>query len=47
MLPEASSGQTGRWYGFIRSLPTGVVWFLVILWSIPSLGLFVNSWRTP
>ena len=41
--PEASSGVTGRWYALIRSIPTGAVWFLVIIWSIPSLGLFINS----
>jgi alpha-glucoside transport system permease protein len=44
--PESTSGITGRSYGFIRALPTSVVWLLVIIWSIPSLGLFVNSWRT-
>jgi alpha-glucoside transport system permease protein len=44
--PEAATGRTGRLYGLIRGLPTGVVWFVVILWSIPSLGLFINSWRT-
>jgi alpha-glucoside transport system permease protein len=44
--PESAQGVTGRLYGLIRSLPTGVVWVLVVLWSIPSLGLFVNSWRS-
>jgi alpha-glucoside transport system permease protein len=44
--PEAALGRTGRWYAFIRSIPTWIVWLIVIVWSIPSLGLFVNSWRT-
>ena len=44
--PEAATGTTGRWYAFIRSIPTGAVWLLVIIWSIPSLGLFINSWRS-
>jgi alpha-glucoside transport system permease protein len=44
--PEATSGALGRWYGFIRRIPTGVVWLLVIVWIIPSLGLFINSFRT-
>lgn len=44
--PQDETGITGRSYSFIRRLPTGVVWMIVILWSIPSLGLFVNSWRT-
>ena len=43
--PESATGTTGRWYGFIRSIPTWVVWLIVIVWTIPSLGLFVNSWR--
>jgi alpha-glucoside transport system permease protein len=43
--PEDATGATGRWYGFIRSIPTWAVWLLVIVWSVPSLGLFVNSWR--
>ncbi len=44
--PEATTGSLGRGYAFIRSIPTGIVWFIVIIWSIPSLGLFINSWRT-
>ncbi|MCP3910752.1 MAG: carbohydrate ABC transporter permease [Actinomycetia bacterium] len=44
--PEDATGLAGRSYALIRNLPTGVVWILVIIWSIPSLGLFVNSWRT-
>ena len=35
-----------RTYDFLRSIPTGVLWLLVIVWSIPTLGLFVNSFRT-
>ena len=33
-------------YGFLRSVPTWVLWILVLLWTIPTLGLFVNSFRT-
>ncbi len=44
--PEDSSGNTGRIYSFLRGIPTGVVWLIVIVWSIPSLGLFINSFRT-
>lgn len=43
--PESATGVTGRWYAFMRSIPTWVVWLIVIIWTIPSLGLFVNSWR--
>ena len=35
-----------RIYGFLRSVPTWVLWILVLLWTIPTLGLFVNSFRT-
>jgi alpha-glucoside transport system permease protein len=43
--PEDAHGATGRWYGFMRSIPTWAVWLIVVVWTIPSLGLFVNSWR--
>lgn len=43
---EDDTGAVGRLYGIIRSLPTAVVWLIVILWSIPSLGLLINSFRT-
>ena len=29
----------------LGSIPTGLLWLLVFLWSIPTLGLFVNSFR--
>ena len=44
--PNDSTGATGRVYSFLRGIPTGVVWLIVIVWSIPSLGLFINSFRT-
>ena len=33
-------------YGFLRAIPTWVLWTLVLLWTIPTFGLFVNSFRT-
>jgi alpha-glucoside transport system permease protein len=50
--PTTSAGTAGRQplgkriYGFLRSIPTWVLWILVFIWSIPTLGLFVNSFRT-
>jgi alpha-glucoside transport system permease protein len=35
-----------RIYGFLRSIPTWLLWILVILWTIPTFSLFVNSFRT-
>ena len=35
-----------RIYGFLRALPTWVLWMLVIVWTLPTLGLFVSSFRT-
>ena len=46
-LSGASGPGLGkRTYAFLRSIPTGVLWILVVLWTIPSLGLLVNSLRT-
>ncbi|MGA1566821.1 MAG: carbohydrate ABC transporter permease, partial [Ilumatobacteraceae bacterium] len=34
-----------RVYGLLRSIPTWVLWIIVMIWSVPSLSLFLNSWR--
>jgi alpha-glucoside transport system permease protein len=34
-----------RIYGFLRSIPTWVLWIFVLMWTIPSFSLFVNSLR--
>ena len=34
-----------RIYNFLRAIPTWVLWLLVILWTIPTFALFVNSFR--
>jgi alpha-glucoside transport system permease protein len=39
-------GPAGAVYRFARSIPTGVLWLLVVLWSVPTVGLLVNSFRT-
>jgi alpha-glucoside transport system permease protein len=38
-------GIIDRVYNFLKSIPTWVLWILVVVWSIPTLGLFVNSFR--
>ena len=35
-----------RIYGFLRSIPTWFLWILVVVWSVPTFSLFVNSFRT-
>ncbi|NND76194.1 MAG: carbohydrate ABC transporter permease [Ilumatobacter sp.] len=42
---DEPSGIIDRVYGFLRGIPTGILWFIVVIWSIPTLGLFVNSFR--
>jgi alpha-glucoside transport system permease protein len=48
----AQSGLTARRplgnriYSFLRAIPTWFLWILVIIWTIPSFSLFVNSFRT-
>ncbi len=43
---QGEGGPVNRIYGFMRSIPTWVLWGLVFIWIIPTFGLFVNSWRT-
>src|SRR5690606_3037593 len=32
-------------YGFLRAIPTGVLWLMVALWSLPTIGMLVSSFR--
>ncbi len=34
-----------RTHKVLSALPTGLLWFLVVLWTVPSIGLLVNSFR--
>jgi len=43
---DSSGGSVDRVYNFLKSIPTWILWFIVIIWSIPTLGLFVNSFRS-
>ena len=41
-----SNGVIDRMYASLRRIPTGVLWLIVVVWSIPTLGLFINSFRS-
>jgi len=43
---QRNKGVGGALYRFVRSIPTWVLWMLVVVWSIPTVGLLVNSFRT-
>jgi len=38
--------RVDKTYGFLRSIPTGILWFIVVLWSLPTLGILVNGFRS-
>ncbi len=35
-----------RVYAMLRSIPTWVLWLVVLAWSLPTVGLFVSGFRT-
>ena len=35
-----------RLRGFLGGIPSWILWFFVVVWTIPTLGLFINSFRT-
>lgn len=37
--------RAGGPYRFLRSIPTWVLWLLVVVWLTPTIGLLVNSFR--
>jgi hypothetical protein len=41
-----SPSLTDRIYGIFRSIPTGALWLIVLVWSLPSLGLFISGFRS-
>ncbi len=43
---EGGGGATSVIYRFLRGIPTSVLWLIVVVWSLPTVGLFVNGWRT-
>ena len=46
MTVNSRRSPIDRIYGLLRSIPVGVLWLIVIVWSVPSVSLFLNSWRS-
>lgn len=42
----AGSSPVDRAYRFLRGIPTGVLWVVVLIWITPTFSLFMNSWRS-
>lgn len=37
----------GRIHQWLGTIPTGVLWLLVFVWTLPTLGMLVSSFRNP
>jgi alpha-glucoside transport system permease protein len=47
ITPDTGGGGfVDRLYRGMRSIPTWVLWLIVLVWSLPTIGVFVNSFRT-
>lgn len=46
LASTSGPGLGNRIQRFLGAIPTGMLWFLVMIWSLPTFSLFVNSFRT-
>jgi len=44
--PTVSESRVDRWYRKLTDVPLWALWVIVAMWTIPSLSLFVNSFRS-
>ena len=44
--PPSGPGLGAGVHRFLRAIPTWALWLIVVLWSLPTFSLFVNSFRT-
>ena len=42
----SGGGIVDRVYRVLRAVPTWVLWLIVVIWSLPTLSVFINSFRT-
>ena len=42
---SGGSGAIARSYSLLRAIPAGFLWLIVVVWTVPTLGLLVNSFR--
>lgn len=42
----SDGGVVDRVYRVLRAVPTWVLWLIVVIWSLPTLSVFINSFRT-
>ncbi|MEM9133575.1 MAG: carbohydrate ABC transporter permease [Actinomycetota bacterium] len=43
--PPTSPSNTGAIYRFLSGIPTWVLWVIVLVWTLPTASLFINSFR--
>jgi alpha-glucoside transport system permease protein len=44
-VPKGRIGVAARAHERLSAIPTSVLWFIVALWTLPSLGMLVSSFR--
>ncbi len=44
-MGRSGGSKVDKTYGFMRAIPTTVLWFIVLLWSLPTMGILVNGFR--
>ena len=44
--PTSPGGIVSRIYARLRSIPVWALWGIALIWSLPTVGLFINGFRT-
>ena len=42
----SSAGVVNKAYHWLRSIPVWVLWVIALVWSLPTVGLFISGFRT-